>query len=243
MSEPLRAAGQAVAEAGTGHPGRRGRPLLAFVALASLALYALDTILVTAQPLVFFDLPVAQVVQSANWGPLVPVMELTNAIAGYRQAVLGAAAVLLLLLLDRRAGGLMALGSLASVFDQLMKAMVVRHRPTPDLVTILDPAKGYSYPSGHAVFYTWLAFMLAAALAPRLAPWLRAAVWAAAGLLVFTACAGRVWAGVHWPSDVAGGFLGALSWSAFVLWVPERWLPSPAVVWRRWRDRGRPVAV
>lgn len=169
-------------------------------------------------------------------------MRLTNGIAGYWQTALGAAVVALLLLVDRRAGALMALGSLASVFDQVAKAMVVRHRPTPDLVTILDPAKGYSYPSGHAVFYTWLAFMLAFSLAPRLAPWLRVVTWILAALLAFTACLGRVWAGAHWPSDVAGGFLGALAWSAFVLWVPERWLPPPAAVWRRWRDRGRPVA-
>lgn len=242
MADRVRAAGEAAKEVAAGQPGRRGRPLLAFVALVSLTLFVLDTILVTSRPLTFFDLPLALWVQSTPWGPLVPLMELTNAIAGYWQALVGALAVVLLLLVDRRAGGLMALGSLASVFDQVAKAMVLRHRPTPDLVTILDPAKGYSYPSGHAVFYTWLAFMLAAALAPRLAPWLRAVVWALAALLVFTACVGRVWAGVHWPSDVLAGFLAALGWAAFVLWVPERWLPAPAAVWRRWRDRGRPVA-
>ncbi len=203
----------------------------------------LDTILVVSQPLTFFDLPVASFAQSFDWGPLVPVMRLTNGIAGYWQTALAAAVIALLLLADRRAGALMALGSLASVFDQVAKAMVVRHRPTPDLVTILDPAKGYSYPSGHAVFYTWLAFMLAFSLAPRLAPWLRLATWILAALLAFTACLGRVWAGAHWPSDVAGGFLGALAWSAFVLWIPERWLPAPRAVWRRWRDRGRPVAM
>jgi undecaprenyl-diphosphatase len=58
-------------------------------------------------------------------------------------------------------------------------------------------------------------------------------VWALAVLLVFTACFGRVWAGVHWPSDVLGGFLLGLGWSAFVLWLPERWLPQPSRRWLR----------
>ena len=114
-----------------------------------------------------------------------------------------------------------------------MKASVARHRPTADLVTILTPSSGYSYPSGHAVFFTWLAFMLAAAVAPRLHPWLRVVAWALAGCLILIACTGRVWIGVHWPSDVLGGFLLGLGWSAFVLWLPERFLPEPT--WSWWR--------
>lgn len=57
----------------------------------------------------------------------------------------------------------------------------------------------------------------------------------------------RVWARDHWPSDVAGGFLLALGWSALVVWPPERWLPSPTMTWislrgRRSASRGRRAA-
>ena len=103
---------------------------------------------------------------------------------------------------------------------------------------ILNPSRGYSYPSGHAVFFTWLCFMLAASFAPRVRPRWRRLLWIVAGLAILLACIGRVWAGAHWPTDVLGGFLLGLSWSAFILWLPERWLPAPSRRWLRW-SRGK----
>jgi undecaprenyl-diphosphatase len=206
--------------------------------MVAIVLFAVDSALVLTWPLLPFDVPVALAVQRFPWGPLAAWMSITNAIAGYWQALAGAIAIVAVALADRRGGWLMLIGSFASVLDNVLKQMVERHRPTPDLVHILTPASGYSYPSGHAVFYTWLYFMLAFSLAPKLPPRARPFLWSAAFLLIALACAGRVWAGDHWPSDVLGGFLLALAWSAFVLWLPERWLPSPRRSWLRlggWR--------
>jgi undecaprenyl-diphosphatase len=136
-----------------------------------------------------------------------------------------------LFLWDRRAGWLMALGAIGSLLGQVVKVSVARHRPTADLVTILNPSSGYSYPSGHALFFTWLGFMLAVAIAPHVGPRWRVGIWIAAGLLILFACIGRIWAGAHWPSDVIGGFLLGVGWLAFLLWLPERWLPTPSVHW------------
>jgi len=49
--------------------------------------------------------------------------------------------------------------------------------------------------------------------------------------VIVLTCIARVWAGAHWPSDVLGGVLLGIGWSAFVLWLPERWLPSPTFRW------------
>src|SRR5690348_12951926 len=210
------------------------RPWLAVIALAALAGFVLDSYAVASVRLLPFDVPVALLVQRLPWGPMTAVMQATNAVAGPWQVALGAVAVVLMAVLDRRAGWLMAVGSVASLADDLVKLGFERHRPTPDLVHVLTSASGYSYPSGHAVFYTWLSFMLAFSLAPMMRPLLRPALWGAAAFVVATACLGRVWAGVHWPSDVLGGLLLGLAWSAFVLWLPERWLPQPS---RRWVSR------
>ena len=218
------------------------RQALGVVAGVTAVLFGIDTYFVLTQPLLPFDVPVELAVQSVQWGPLAYLMDATNFTAGVYQTLLGLVVCALMFLWERRAGWLMLIGSVGSLLDQLFKDTIGRHRPTPDLVHILTPANGYSYPSGHAVFFTWLAFMLAAAVTPRLHPRLRGVAWALAGCLVVVACLGRIWIGVHWPSDVLGGFLLGLGWSAFVLWLPERWLPSPDVVWSRWRDRRRPVA-
>lgn len=46
--------------------------------------------------------------------------------------------------------------------------------------------------------------------------------WVLAGVVIALVCIARVWAGDHWPSDVVGGFLLGLGWSAVVIWAVDR---------------------
>jgi undecaprenyl-diphosphatase len=231
---PHEVARKAAREVGSGRLTRSGRRALGVLAALLFAGFLADSYLVATVHLLPFDLPVERFIQRVPWGPQTQVMELINWLAGYLQIVLGVLVVVGLALLDRRAGWLMTIGSVASVMDNFVKLLFERHRPTTALVHVLDQASGYSYPSGHAVFFTWLAFMLAFWLAPMVRPRLRPLLWVGAAYLVVTVCLARVWAGAHWPSDVLGGFLLAMAWSSFVLWLPERWLPQPSVRWLRW---------
>jgi membrane protein DedA with SNARE-associated domain/membrane-associated phospholipid phosphatase len=91
-----------------------------------------------------------------------------------------------------------------------IKEIVERPRPAGGLVG----ASGESYPSGHAahaVFYAWLALTVAV----RVRPGWRYGTALIAGGLVLTAIVGlsRVYLGVHYLSDVSGGW--ALGVSAF----------------------------
>ena len=217
------------AQIASGRVVERARPYLALISLVCFVLFCVDAYLVATKPPQAFDVAVALQVQQISWGPLEVAMRITNAIAGYWQVLTGALIVTGLFIVDRRTGWLTAIGALSSLFDNLLKITFERGRPTADLVQILTPASGFSFPSGHAVFYTWLAFMVAFGLSARVGPALRVLVWLAAVALIVIACLGRVWAGDHWPSDVLGGFLLGLAWSAFVLWLPERWLPSPRI--------------
>ena len=225
-----------------GEPGPSARRWLGPLALISLALFAVLTILVVAGVTRSgFDLPVERAIQHVPWGPLTYWMTLTNVTGGLIQDLFGVAVVIALFLWDRRAGWLMALGAIGSAIDQIVKVSVARQRPTADLVTILNPSSGYSYPSGHALFFTWLAFMLAIAISPHVHPRWRVVVWVIAVFVIVFACIGRIWAGAHWPTDVIGGFLLGVAWSAFILWLPERWLPTPSGRWipTRWRASRR----
>ena len=226
---------KAAREVLAGQPRSTARAWLGPLTLAVAIVFALDTYLVATRPLLPFDVPVAAFVQSFPWGPVTYVFQVINSTAGYVQVAVGAGAVLLLFFWERRAGYLMAIGAVSSLLDNIIKSVMARERPTADLVHILTPAPGYSYPSGHAVFFTWLSFMVAFSIAPRVRPAYRWLLWTAATLVIVLACLARVWAGDHWPSDVAGGFLLGLGWSAFVIWLPERWLPSPDWKWLRGR--------
>ncbi|MET9717797.1 phosphatase PAP2 family protein [Streptomyces rochei] len=99
---------------------------------------------------------------------------------------------------------------LGSLLQQLLKAAVDRARPVwPDPV---DSAHFAAFPSGHAMTATfvcgllvWLVHHYGAADGVRRAA-LAAAVVSVAGVGVT-----RVWLGVHWATDVLGGWLlGAL---------------------------------
>jgi undecaprenyl-diphosphatase len=237
---PLAEPKQAAAEVIAGRPGPTARRWLGPTALVFFLLFVVDTFLVVQNEVLPFDLPIARFIQGINWGPLVYPMSWINASAGYGQVVLGAVAVVAMFVFERRAGWLMLIGSVSSLLDNLIKLLVSRNRPTVDLVHILSPASGFSYPSGHAVFFTWVSFMIAFALAPRVTPVIRPILWMAAAFIIVLTCISRVWVGDHWPSDVLGGVLLAISWSAFVLWLPERWLPSPSFRW--FRGHARPTS-
>lgn len=234
---PLAEPKQAAAEVIAGRPGPAARRWLGPAALVVFVLFAIDTFLVVQNQVLPFDVPIARFIQQLNWGPVVYPLEWINASAGIWQVLIGAVAVVALFIFERRAGWLMLIGSISSLLDNLIKLVISRQRPPADLVHILSPTTGYSYPSGHAVFFTWMSFMIAVSIAPKIRPAYRPLLWIVAVVVIVLTCIARVWAGAHWPSDVLGGVLLGIGWSAFVLWLPERWLPSPTFKWFRRRPR------
>lgn len=195
---------------------------MGLLALSAAVLFALNTYLVVAGPRPAFDLPGARFVQGVQWGPLIYVFDLINSVAGWIQLVVAAVLIGIVLLVNRRVGALMVLASIASLLDNVLKSVVGRERPNGDLVHIVAPAGGYSYPSGHATFFTWMSFMLAFTISPYLSTRWRCVPWVLAAIVSALTCMARVWAGDHWPSDVAGGLLLGVGWSAGVIWVANR---------------------
>jgi undecaprenyl-diphosphatase len=236
---PLAEPKKAVEEVLAGRPKETARRWLGWTVLIVLVLFAFDTYLVVTKSVLPSDIWITTFVQQINWGPLVFAFGVINVTAGVLQVGVGLAAVVVMFVVERRAGWLLAIGSISSLLDNIIKLVISRQRPPADLVHILSPTTGFSFPSGHAVFFTWLSFMLAFSLAPRVNPRIRPILWIMAAVVIVLTCLARVWAGDHWPSDVVGGVLLGIGWSAFVLWLPERWLPSPNLRW--FRGKARPT--
>ncbi|MEU1686423.1 phosphatase PAP2 family protein [Micromonospora sp. NPDC005707] len=115
------------------------------------------------------------------------------------------------------------------ILDPSLKALVGRLRPVVDVPVAHAP--GNSFPSGHAlgsfVAYGALLLVFLPAVAPR---WRKPAI-AVAGLLVVLIGLTRIALGVHFVSDVLGGWL-----------LGAAWLGVTAYAFRLWRrERGRPV--
>jgi membrane-associated phospholipid phosphatase len=89
----------------------------------------------------------------------------------------------------------------------LLKVMFSRERPR--LFDKIALPTGYSFPSGHAMSAVGIYGVIAAALI-ALYPRARRPVIAAAVVLIAMIGLSRIYLGVHWPSDVVGGFLGGV---------------------------------
>lgn len=136
-----------------------------------------------------------------------------TALGGTYPLLLLIAIVAIYLLLKRHVRTAMAVvGStlLGVIASQILKAAIGRGRP--EIVPMLVPEVSGSFPSGHAmlsaIVYLTLGSMLARLEAERR---VRQFLIGTAILLTVVIGFSRIYLGVHWPSDVLGGWmLGAL---------------------------------
>ena len=81
----------------------------------------------------------------------------------------------------------------------------------PDLWQSPITETSYSYPSGHALGSTILYGFLAYLLATRYPKFSRS-IYTLAGLLIFAIGLSRLYLGVHWPTDIIGGYCIGFLW-------------------------------
>ncbi|MFJ6435229.1 phosphatase PAP2 family protein [Streptomyces sp. NPDC091416] len=116
----------------------------------------------------------------------------------------------------------------SSLLQQGIKAAVGRERPRwPDPV---DSAHYAAFPSGHAmtaVVSCGLLLWLLQRSGCR--PWIRRAALAAAGVSVLGVGLTRLYLGVHWPSDVVGGWLLGAALVALAAASYDRYASRPRV--------------
>lgn len=114
------------------------------------------------------------------------------------------------------------------LLDTIVKVVV--DRPRPSLIDPVATAHGKSFPSGHAMSSTVGYGALLLVFLPIVAPRLR--VLAITGVAALLAAIGfsRLALGVHYITDVLGGYVLGLAWlatstAAFSIWRVERGRP------------------
>ncbi|PAF43860.1 phosphatase PAP2 family protein [Helicobacter sp. 11S03491-1] len=119
-------------------------------------------------------------------------------------------------------------GGTIIIFGVLLKYLkVLLARPRPDSATWLAHASGFSYPSGHAsatsLFCTLIAlFLIANPMNISTKIFIGLLALAMTFLIMFS----RIYLGVHYPTDVLGGFLsgggiGFIGVGSYLLFLPS----------------------
>jgi undecaprenyl-diphosphatase len=107
------------------------------------------------------------------------------------------------------------------LLDELLKVSFRRARPAAYFDYPLPHS--FSFPSGHAMFafcfFGTLASLVTARLKGRA---VKIIVWAGAGGLIALIGFSRIYLGVHYPTDVIGGYTAALIWVGAVT-IGDRW--------------------
>lgn len=114
---------------------------------------------------------------------------------------------------------------LGGVIDTIVKEVVAR--PRPSLVDPVATAYGKSFPSGHSMTAAVAYGALLLVFLPEIPRRWRVPIVVAAALLVLAIGGTRLALGVHYITDVAGGFVLGLAWlfastAAFSVWKVER---------------------
>ena len=118
----------------------------------------------------------------------------------------------------RRGLALIAVTLIGRILVNVQKYAIGRFRPENEdhLVQVYSP----SFPSAHSA-NTMIVFLTVALLLSVGTPWARPAAYAAIALSVLVGLS-RVMLGVHWPSDVVGGWVFGLLWVLIALPRAER---------------------
>ena len=112
---------------------------------------------------------------------------------------------------------LVAVCASASLLTHVLKVLVGRPRPDYAIIDPIPHTMGF--PSGHAAFALLLGGVLIYLIGQRVENRrLRLGLYAGLGLSILLVGLSRVYLGVHWPSDVLGGYL----YGAAVLLVAVR---------------------
>jgi undecaprenyl-diphosphatase len=99
----------------------------------------------------------------------------------------------------------------AMAINTILKNIFQRQRPQ-ELSRRIALPKSHSFPSGHSLLAAATYPIVAHHLVQRQSVGVQATVHAAAALTILTVGFSRVYFGVHFPSDVLGGFAAGFGW-------------------------------
>jgi membrane-associated phospholipid phosphatase len=193
------------------HDEQRRHRLLLVGTLIAVAVVVGLTLLARLYTVLPIDVWFTLELQERHW-PVVSRVMYAISIFGYTpwSAVTVAAGVVLIgLLLGWRDGlYLLAITIIQGLLNSAIKLGIGRPRPVKGIIDVFVPEHGFSFPSGHVMFYTVFFGFIAFLVLTRL-PHTRPRWFLGVPLLALVVLVGpsRIILGAHWLSDVIAAYL------------------------------------
>ena len=195
------------------------------VALFSLIGFSFMAIFISGQSIIQIDQIVISFIQGFESPMLTSIMKFFTYIGSF-PSVFGIsllASLFLYFVLKHRTElllfGIVVIGT--PLINRMLKQLF--HRARPDLHRLIEIG-GYSFPSGHAMsafaVYGILTFLLWRHIPTRLG---RTALIMISSIFILMIGASRVYLGVHYPSDIIGGYFASGFWLAISIWFFQRY--------------------
>ena len=139
---------------------------------------------------------------------------------------LSIATVMLFLLIKNKKIGLSIISNIViiTVLNQLLKRILQRPRPTEFRIV---EETGYSFPSGHSMvsmaFYGFLIYLIYRYIKNKYVKWTLITILS---ILICLIGISRIYLGVHYTSDVLGGFLLSISYLVIYISSIKKLIPE-----------------
>ncbi|MBD7936268.1 MULTISPECIES: phosphatase PAP2 family protein [Cytobacillus] len=192
--------------------------IILFILFLSLFLFIVFDY--TTNDLAWFDMEVIHIVQQ-NITPTLTTMIDRFTFLGSVRWIAAAVLIVMVLLVLKKKYALAIYISLASGVGALLNWSLKHYfkRERPAILPLIEET-GYAFPSGHSmgsfIFYGSLAFVIIHLTKRTSMKWAVAIIM---GLLIFAIGLSRIYLGVHYPSDVAAGFLVGAIWLMLTIMV------------------------
>ena len=200
--------------------------LWAFViSVVSLVGFGMIATLISSHNILAFDSAIISYVQGLETPTLTAIMKFFTFIGSGNAIFVIAVVVMFFLYMVLHHRSELLFFSIVIIFTSILNQMLKDffHRARPDFHRLVEIG-GYSFPSGHAMsamaVYGALAFLLWRHIPTRLG---RTILIILSAIMIFMIGISRVYLGVHYPSDIIGGYFASALWLTIAIWFYQRY--------------------